>query len=258
MKKFVNLTLFVFALVGLLHVEAKDINNRIFLPYLGGGLVGSVVNGRAQQIKPVTYTPNVFATTPNVFATHVNTSFLCQEETCDISSIGGGFFGEAGLKIRPIVKLIEFDIYANAGLIYSIPINIPNKTTLKDGRYVYKKPSLWSNSAFLLINAEATLRIGRIGLFGGVGAGLWFTSYRATLIDVFNDEKDSEASYNDAMIHASAGISYLGKDMEFILRFTMPLKPSVDHAIGNNGIVDYEEKATLKYYALSINIRKFF
>ena len=119
MKKFVNLTLF--ALAGLLHVEAKDIDNRIFLPYLGSGLVGSFVHGKVQQIKPVTYPPNL------------NTEFLCQQATCNISSVGGGLSVEAGLKIRLIVKLIEFDIYANAGFMYSIPINIPNKTTLKDG-----------------------------------------------------------------------------------------------------------------------------
>ena len=52
-----------------------------------------------------------------------------------------------------------------------------------------------SNSEFLLINAEVTLRMGRIGLFGGGGAGLWFTNYNATLRDTFNDEKDSKANY---------------------------------------------------------------
>ncbi|STQ85393.1 hypothetical protein LS73_001925 [Helicobacter muridarum] len=250
MKKFVNLTLF--ALASLFHVEAKDISNRIFLPYLGSGLVGSFVHGKAQQIKPVTYPSSIYAEP-------LNTEFLCQEKTCNISSAGGGASVEAGLKIRPIVKLIELDIYANAGFVYSLPVNIPNKTTLQDGRYLYKRPSLWSNNIFLLINAEVTLRLlGGIGVFGGVGTGLWFTNYNATLKDTFNDEKDSAASYSDALIHASADISYLSKDMEFILRFIMPLAPSVDHTSGNNGIVDYEEKATLKYYALSLNIRRFF
>lgn len=76
MKKFGHLTLF--SLAGLLHVEAKDISNRVFLPYISGGFVWKGTTTNASYISK-------YIKVNNFTTVSLDKEFLCQTTTCNIS-----------------------------------------------------------------------------------------------------------------------------------------------------------------------------
>lgn len=259
MKKFSIVALFT--LINFLQLEAKDISNRIFLVYVGGGFTGGFLPGELQQLTKPVY-PEALDNTHRL-----NSQYLCQESTCTLGALSGGVNAEAGVKMRPFVKLIELDVYANFASMYLIGAKLPNQTQLRDKRssfddFIYEKPNTWDFAFSATLNADVTVRIWRIGLTGGIGVGLWGRQYNAILQNrgTFNrgETKETDAGYLDGAAHINAGISYQHQDMEYLLRFTMPLRTMTSHAKGNNGIIDYDEIARLQYYTLSIVARKNF
>ncbi|RDU72605.1 hypothetical protein CQA66_04700 [Helicobacter aurati] len=260
MKKLI-ITLLTFTSLQLIY--AKDVSSKIFLVYAGGGVTGGILPGELQQ----TTIPNYPATiTPNGNpAVALDNRLLCTEATCNLNGFGGGVNLEAGIKVRPI-KIIEFDLYGNLMWLYVIDQKIPNAIQLRETGinedYIYKEPGLWNYAGAATLNADVTLRIGTIGLIGGVGISVWGRNYNVILRNegIFNREetKEKNVDYINTAFHINAGASYRHEDMEFVMRFTMPLHTKIHYAQGNNGIADYNENLKFKYYTLSLVTRKYF
>ncbi|RDU65550.1 hypothetical protein [Helicobacter sp. MIT 14-3879] len=247
MKKLVRLLL-----VGTLYFQLLQAKDDKVLGYIGSGLTVGTFNDKIEQFKPVNYPIPQFPKPKNLYNSY------CKEAVCLDTASGVGPNIETGAKIR-LHKMIELDLYGSLTWMYVFVNTYPNSAISKDSYYKLKKQGIWNYVFNTALNADLTLRIWNIGIFGGAGISLWGRSYESILESKFGDEKTSNVLYLNHSYHINAGLSYLHKDIEFVFRFSMPMKKMIENRKGNNGVIDYDERITFgKTYIISFITRKYF
>ena len=277
MKK-LSLTLFSFlALSDTLYADSSD---RFIVFYLGAGVNGSLSSSHVTELANPSYKQN--NNSLNIQSSSNTINSMCKSGTCDLSSLGVGIGGEAGIKLRPF-SFLEFDFWIGYDRSYMATGSYPNFIKLKDGDYNYLNTytpgkngesgkfadvSSWLEQ--ISANATVTFRIKRLGFIGGVGASGWFQTYQVTLKNQYGDEKNSEESIGGGRLNLILGLSYrIGQNKgngEVVLRFVMPCSAITDEkgysyngtAYGDNGYIKYHERVTMHPYMINLMSRWYF